>query len=524
MLLQRRLVLPGLIAWLMLATGAFAQPSQQTGQQTGSDAVTVQDEAAAQPNILFIMTDDHAAHAISAYGSKINQTPNMDRLATEGMLFNNSFVTNSLCGPCRAVILTGKYSHLNGFMKNGDRFDASQQTYPKLLQQAGYQTAVVGKWHLGSDPTGFDYWEVLNGQGPYYNPRMKTAGGQVNHEGYTTEIITDLALDWLDKKRDKSKPFMLMYQHKAPHRNWQPGPKYLNIYDDVTIPEPHDLFDDYSGRGTPAHTQEMTVAEHLNANDLKLTPPRNLTEEQLKAWNAAYEPKNEAFRKANLTGKDLVRWKYQRYMKDYLRCVAAVDDGIGEVLQYLDDNGLADNTIVVYTSDQGFFLGDHGWYDKRFMYEEALRSPLLVRWPGHVKPGSVNDDLVLNLDFAETFLQAAGVEIPADMQGRSLVPVLEGKTPTDWRKSMYYHYYEYPAVHSVRRHYGVRTDRYKLIHFYNIGEWELFDLEKDPDEMNSVYDDPEYADIQSELTAELNRLREQYEVPEDTRPFERNRQ
>ncbi len=491
-----------------------------SAQETGSDAARVRDDAG-PPNILFIMTDDHAAHAISAYGSKINQTPNMDRLAREGMLFNNSFVTNSLCGPCRAVILTGKYSHVNGFMQNGNRFDGSQQTYPKLLQQAGYQTAVVGKWHLGTDPTGFDYWHVLNGQGPYYNPRMRTADGQVEHEGYTTEIITDLALDWLEK-RDQSKPFMLMYQHKAPHRNWQPGPKYLNMYDDVTIPEPDDLFDDYEGRASPARTQEMTVAEHLNANDLKLTPPRNLTEEQLKLWNEAYEPKNEAFRQANLTGKDLVRWKYQRYMKDYLRCVAAVDDGIGEVLDYLDQKGLADNTIVVYTSDQGFFLGDHGWYDKRFMYEESAKSPLLIRWPGHIKPGSVNNDLVLNLDFAETFLDAAGVDVPDDMQGRSLLPVLAGNTPSDWRKSIYYHYYEFPAVHSVRRHYGVRTDSHKLIYYYNIDEWELFDLDKDPGEMTSVFDAAEYSGVRAELTDELNRLREHYAVPEDTRPVRRN--
>lgn len=513
-MLQRNRAALSCFLWLMLLSAVHAQ-------DTGNEAAVVRDEAA-PPNILFIMTDDHAAHSISAYGSKINQTPNMDRLAREGMLFNNCFVTNSLCGPCRAVILTGKYSHVNGFMQNGNRFDGTQQTYPKLLQQAGYQTAVVGKWHLGTDPTGFDYWHVLNGQGPYYNPRMKTPEGQVEHEGYTTEIITNVTLDWLEN-RDKSKPFMLMYQHKAPHRNWQPGPKYLTMYDDVTIPEPDDLFDDYEGRATPAHTQEMTVAEHLNANDLKLTPPRNLTEEQLKLWNAAYEPKNEAFRNANLSGKDLVRWKYQRYMKDYLRCVAAVDDGIGEVLEYLDENGLADNTIVAYTSDQGFFLGDHGWYDKRFMYEEALRSPLIIRWPEHIKPGSVNDDIVLNLDFAETFLEAAGVEVPDDMQGRSMLPILAGNTPSDWRKSMYYHYYEYPAVHAVRRHYGVRTAKHKLIYYYNIDEWELFDLGEDPDEANSVYGDAAYSGIEAELKDELDQLRQKFAVPEDTRPFRRNR-
>jgi len=475
-------------------------------------------QSADRPNILFIFTDDHATHALSCYGSKINKTPNLDRIANEGMLFRNCFCTNSICGPSRAVILTGKHSHLNGITRNGQRFNAKQQTFPKLLGKAGYQTAMVGKWHLRASPgdAGFDHFEVLYGQGPYYNPAMNRNGKRVKYTGYTTDIITDVTLDWLKTKRDKSKPFCLMFQHKAPHRNWQPGPKHLTMYDDVKIPEPDNLFDDYSGRGRAAREQDMSIAKTMNRRDLKLVPPRNLNKEQLKQWNAAYGPKNKKFREANLKGKDLVRWKYQRYIKDYLRSVASVDDNVGRVLDYLEQAGLDENTVVIYSSDQGFYLGDHGWFDKRFMYEESLRMPLMVRWPGVVKPGSVNTDLVQNLDFAETFLDIAGADIPDDMQGRSIVPLLEGKTPDDWRKSIYYQYYEFPAVHSVRRHYGVRTQRHKLIHFYNIDEWELYDLKKDPDEMNSVYDDPKYADVVKELKAEIKRLQKKYKVPDDT--------
>ena len=478
--------------------------------------------AADKPNILFIFTDDHASHAISAYGSKINKTPNLDRIAKEGMLFKNCFCTNSICGPSRAVILTGKHSHKNGFLHNGNRFDGSQQTYAKLIKKAGYTTAMIGKWHLRTSPNvaGFDYSEVLIGQGPYYNPPMLKDGKRVKHTGYTTDIITDLALKWLKDGRDKSKPFVLMYQHKAPHRNWQPGPKYLTKYDDVKIPEPDNLFDDYSGRGRAAHEQDMTIAKTLTRFDLKLTPPRNLTPEQLKTWNAAYGPKNEAFRKANLKGKELVRWKYQRYIKDYLRCVASVDDNVGRVLNYLDKSGLAKNTVVIYSSDQGFYLGDHGWFDKRFMYEESYRMPLMVRWPGVIKPGSVNSELVSNLDFAETFLDIAGTKPGKGMQGTSIKPLFSGATPKDWQKSLYYHYYEFfgnrRAAHMVRRHYGVRTKRYKLIHFYNINEWELYDLDKDPREMKSVYADAKYAGVVKELKGEITRLQKKYDVPDDT--------
>ena len=501
--------------------------------------------ADARPNILFIFTDDHAAHAMSCYGSKINTTPNLDRIANDGMLFTNCFCTNGICGPSRAVIQTGKHSHINGFMTNGDRFDGSQQTFPKLLQKTGYQTAVVGKWHLSTAPQGYDYSEVLIGQGPYYNPPMLLNGDKkpVKHVGYTTDIITDLALNWLKEKRDDDKPFMLMYQHKAPHRNWQPGPKYLNMYDDVEIPEPENLLDDWSGRGTAAQTQDMSIRTTMTASDLKLVPPGGLSPKQLETWNKAYEPKNKAFREANLEGDDLIRWKYQRYIKDYLRCVASVDDNVGRVLDYLEEAGLAENTVVIYSSDQGFYLGDHGWFDKRFMYEESYRMPFFVKWPGKTKPGSVNHNLVSNLDFAETFLDIAGAEIPADMQGKSLKPlVLAGpsestdKTPAptsisfnqnlldctqpDLRDALYYHYYEFEAnrktAHMVRRHCGVRTGTQKLIHFYNLEEWEFYDLEKDAREMRSFYDDPAYAERIAELKLRLAELQKQYEVPDDS--------
>lgn len=499
------------------------------------------------PNIIFIFTDDHAAHAMGAYGSKINSTPNLDRIANEGMLFTNCFCTNGICGPSRAVIQTGKHSHLNGFVRNGNKFDGSQQTFPKLLRKAGYQTAVVGKWHLATAPQGFDYSEVLKGQGPYYNPPMLLNGNPkpVQHTGYTTDIITDLALDWLKEKRDQDKPFMLMYQHKAPHRNWQPGPKYLNMYDNVEIPEPSNLLDDWSGRGTAVQTQDMSIKFTMTDSDLKLTPPRGLTPEQLEVWNKAYEPKNKKFRETKLTGDDLVRWKYQRYIKDYLRCVASVDDNVGRVLQYLEDENLAENTVVIYSSDQGFYLGDHGWFDKRFMYEESYRMPLMVRWPGKVKPGTVNHNLVSNLDFAETFLDIANTDIPDDMQGLSLKPLMEaeaapadtqGLTPAptsigfnkdlvdctqpNFRDALYYHYYEFEAerrtAHMVRRHYGIRTGTQKLIHFYNLDEWEFYDLEQDPREMRSMYYDPEYAETIAAMKVRVKELQEEYEVPDDT--------
>ncbi len=487
-----------------------------------------------RPNIIFIMTDDHASHAMSCYGSRINQTPQIDRLAAEGMRFENCFCTNSICAPSRAVILTGKYSHINGKIDNSSKaFDGSQQTYPKLLQAAGYDTAMIGKWHLRSHPTGFDYWEVLPGQGSYYNPDfVQMDGSKKRYEGYCTDLITDFSINWLENRSDKNKPFLLISQHKAPHRCWSPAPRHLGKYKHGTIPEPETLFPDHSTRCPASDESEMSLREHFSwGHDMKfkgknLFPDsfrkswghaeyKRMSPEQKRQWDAHYEPENKAFieemNAGKLTEDDVVRWKYQRYMHDYLGSIAAVDEGVGRLLDYLDESGLADNTIVVYTSDQGFYLGDHGWYDKRFMYEDSLRMPLLVRWPQQTKVGKVNDDIVLNLDFAETFLDAAGVEVPADMQGESFKPILKGKTPKDWRKSMYYHYYEYPAVHQVKRHYGVRTDRYKLIRFYyDIDCWELYDLKRDPEELNNCYNDPKYAKIVKKLKTELTRLQEQY--------------
>ncbi len=480
-----------------------------------------------RPNIVFIFADDHCQQALSAYDPSRITTPNLDRIAKEGMRFDRCYVTNSICGPSRAVIQTGKYSHLNGFKTNGDRFNGDQQTFPKLLQAAGYQTAVVGKWHLVSTPQGYDYYDILKGQGPYYNPPMITAGDDGQpvtkpHTGYTTDIITDKMLDWLKNRRDADKPFMVMFQHKAPHRNWMPGPKYLNWLDDVTVPEPETLWDDYSGRTQSASRQLMTIRSDLTEQDLKLKGHGTMNAEQIKVWDAAYGPKNEAYLKARdgMTEEEIIKWKYQRYVKDYLRCVKSVDDGVGRVLDYLDESGLADNTVVIYSSDQGWYLGEHGWFDKRWMYEESLKTPLLARWPGKIKPGSTNDNLVSNLDFAETFLDIAGVAVPEDMQGRSLVPILQGNTPSDWRKTFYYHYYENPGAHNVARHYGVTDGRHKLIHFYalegeKIDDWELFDLQGDPNELRSVYDNPQYAQERDRLMVELARLREQYQVTPD---------
>jgi arylsulfatase A-like enzyme len=471
-------------------------------------------EAGTRPNIIFIFSDDHAAQAMSCYGSRINATPNLDRIAAGGTLFRNCFCTNSICGPSRAVVLTGKHSHINGFLgNNNSRFNGAQPTFPKMFQAAGYETAIVGKWHLVSDPTGFDAWKILVGQGTYYNPVLIENGRKVRHEGYVTDIITDLALDFLKKGRDPSKPFLLMYHHKAPHREWEPSLRHLTLFDDVDIPEPATLFDDYNGRGTAAHVQQMEVVRDLNKLDLKLVAPKDLNAAQLEKWTAAYEPKNRAFRAAHLAGKELAHWKYERYIKDYLRCVACVDENVGRVLDYLDQSGLAKNTVVVYSSDQGFYLGEHGWFDKRFMYEESYRMPLVIRWPGVTKPITVCDSLVSNLDFAETFLEMAGLPVPADMQGQSLVPLLRGTIPPDWRQSLYYHYYEYPAVHMVNKHEGVRTSRYKLINFYELGEWELYDLQQDPHEMHSVYAEPAYAATVKDLKAELARLRGYYHVP-----------
>ena len=443
-----------------------------------------------KPNILFIMSDDHAAHALSCYGSRINTTPNLDRIAKGGMRLENCFCTNSICAPSRAAILTGKYSHLNGVKTNRDRFDGGQQTFPKLLQRAGYQTAMVGKWHLKSPPTGFDYWNVLPGQGAYNDPVLIEMGEKKKRTGYVTDLITDFAIRFIED-RDPDRPFCLMCHHKAPHRNWIPDKAHADMYTDREIPVPDTFDDDYSGRGTAAHAAEMRIDKHLTPKDVKIAPPDGLTADELK------------------------HWKYQRYMQDYLACIASVDDNVGRLLDYLDESGLAEGTIVVYTSDQGFFLGDHNWFDKRFMYEESLRMPFLVRYPGVVKPGSAHDALVLNVDFAPTFLDVVGAPVPEDMQGRSIQPLLRGTRPKDWRQSMYYQYYEFPGAHSVRPHYGVRTQRYKLIHYHGeLDEWELFDLEEDLHELRNVYGDPAYAETVRTLKAEIKRLRQEVKAPE----------
>ena len=467
--------------------------------------------APSRPNVLFIFTDDLTFQAISTYGEKrhLLETPNIDRLAREGVRFDRCLVTNSICGPSRATILTGKYSHLNGFYNNSNCvFDSSQITFPRLMQAAGYSTAIVGKWHLITDPVGFDYWHILPGQGLYYNPPMIKNGQQVKHEGYTTDLITDFSIDWL-KNRDKTKPFLLMSQHKAPHREWSPALRHLGWDNDRKYPEPETLFDDFAGRSKAVQDHDMGIDRTFTELDAKLRPAPNLTDDQLKQWNAYYEPRNEKYRQANLTGKDLVRWRYNRYMHDYLACVKAVDESVGRLMKFLDDEGLAENTLVMFSSDQGFYLGEHGWFDKRWIFEESVRSPLVVRWPSVSKAGTVSKDIVSLIDFASTILDSAGIPAPAEMQGRSIVPLLKGETPADWRKSLYYHYYEYPVPHRVRPHYGVITDRYKLIHYYkpDVDDWELLDREKDPLEVKNFYTDPAYAPIVQELHAELKRLR-----------------
>ena len=493
--------------------------------------------AADRPNIVFVFTDDHAPHAIGAYNGwlkSVNPTPNIDKLAAEGMLFVNSFCTNSICGPSRAVIQTGKHSHKNGFMNNGNTFDWNQQTFPKLLQKAGYQTAIYGKSHLKGHPLGYDSWAVLPGQGLYYNPDMIMPEGQVTIEGYCTDIVTDMAVEFLKEGRDESKPFMLMVQHKAPHRNWMPALRHLNLYDNIEIPEPATLFDDYSDNAPAARYQELEIDRHMHINYdlfLDLSPDfpdlpiqtdksawRNLqrmTPEQVKAWRAAFEPKDKAFHEANLTGKDLVRWKYQRYAKNYLRSVKGVDESVARLVDTLDDLGLDDNTIFIYSSDQGFYIGDHGWYDKRWMYEESLKMPFIVKWPGVASPGSRTTKMVQNLDYASTFLEIAGAPIPDDMQGLSLVPLLKGENPSDWRKSIYYHYYEYPSVHMVPRHNGIRTNRYKLMHLYQFDEWEFYDLRSDPDEYNNLYGNPEYKNRVNRMKRELKGLVDKYDDDSD---------
>jgi len=469
-----------------------------------------------RPNILFIMTDDHAAQAISCYGSRINQTPSLDRIAKQGMRMDRVFATNSICTPSRATILTGKYSHMNG-VPVFNRFDGSQPTVAKLLQTAGYYTAMVGKWHLGSDPTGFDYWNILPGQGVYNDPTLYDKDGSTVYKGYATDIIADITIDVM-KNRPKDKPFFIMSHHKAPHREWTPNEKYRKQFRDKRIPEPSTLRDDYSGRTDAIREQQQSVFRDMTRRDLKIEPPPELSGAELRKWLSVkpteVETEVDGVTKV-LTGKALEDWKYQRYMQDYLACVQSVDDNVGRVMDWLDANGLRDNTMVIYTSDQGFFLGEHGMYDKRFMYEESLRMPFLVRWPAAIKAGSTSSAIAINCDFAPTFLDAAGASIPTDMQGRSLTPVFQGKTPRDWRHSMYYRYYHDPGDHNTRAHYGVRTDTHKLIYFWKKDQWECYDLAADPQELHNIYADPKAQKMVAQLRQELSRLRK--ELKDDDR-------
>jgi len=496
-----------------------------------------QKSANERPNIIFIMSDDHAYQAISAYDNRLIHTPNIDRVAKMGMLFTNASVTNSICAPSRATILTGKHTHINGKTDNHFPFDTTNVTFPQLLQDAGYQTAMFGKLHFGNNPKGFDQFKILPGQGVYYNPIFITKNeGTYEIEGYVTDIITDMTLDWLENERKADQPFFLAYLHKAPHREWLPAERHIAEFAQKTFPEPATLFDDYSGRGSAAKEAEMNLLHHMNwAGDSKIYPEvmdqlripdasgwdkgafkrevGRMNPTQRANWDKVYQPMNEAFIQAfpNMTDEDKMRWRYQRYMQDYLGTIASVDENVGRVLDYLEANGLMENTIIVYTSDQGFYLGEHGWFDKRFVYDESFKTPLLVAWPGKIQPGTKSDELVQNLDFAQTFLEAAGIPQPEDMQGESLMPLLTGETDKWTRDAVYYHYYEYPSIHMVKRHYAIVTKEYKLIHFYyDVDEWELYDRLNDPQELNNVYNDPAYKEIRQKLHRDLEALREKY--------------
>src|SRR5262245_59157082 len=475
----------------------------------GTSMLTAQSTAGNRPNIIFIMTDDHAAHAIGAYGSRVNTTPNLDRLAREGVLLTSVFATNSICTPSRAAILTGQYSHING-VTMFNRFDSSRMTVARLLQQGGYYTGMIGKWHLGSDPVGFDAWEILPGQGAYSDPILYTATSEKTYTGrYVTDVITELAIDFLNR-RPREKPFFLMMHHKAPHRPWEPDGEHAAHFAAQRIPEPVTFWDSYATRTDALHENLQRVAADLTNRDLKLKPPDGLSADELARWRLI-KPDSVITeidgRVVTLTGEALARWKYQRYMQDYLATVQSVDDSVGRVLDYLDKSGLSRNTMVIYTSDQGFFLGDHGLFDKRFMYEESIRMPFLVRWPAVIKAGTRSQAMALNVDFAPTFLEAAGLPIPADMQGRSLLPILRGATPKEWRTSMYYRYYHDPGDHNTRAHYGVRTQTHKLIYFWTKDQWELFDLVKDPYELHNLYGQPGQAQLTESLKSELARLK-----------------
>ncbi|MCM1028106.1 MAG: sulfatase [Pseudoflavonifractor sp.] len=495
-------------------------------------AAKAADDAKKPMNIVYIMTDDHTAQMMSAYDTRYISTPNLDRIAADGVKFRNSFVANSLSGPSRACMLTGKHSHANGFVSNETSvFDASQPTWPKYLQEAGYETALVGKWHLETLPQGFNYWEIVPGQGDYWNPRfIKQTGDTVVEPGYLTHMITDKSLHWLDSVHDPSKPFALVIHHKAIHRNWLPDTADLELYEDVTFPLPETFYDDYAGRPA-AEAAEMRISSAHDMDliyDLKMDHPDStsrlkqtylayvgrMDSAQRARFEAFYQPIRDDFFSRNLQGKELAEWKYQRYMRDYAKVVKSLDDNVGRVLDYLKEHDLLDNTLVVYTSDQGFYMGEHGWFDKRFMYEESLNTPLVMLLPKGMDARGDIDEMVQNIDYAPTFMEIAGVEIPEDIQGVSLLPLLKGEHPADWRDAIYYHYHEYPAEHAVKRHYGVRTDRYALMHFYNdIDKWELYDLTTDPNELHNLYGQPGYEEVTKQLMDRLKELQEQYDDP-----------
>ena len=505
-----------------------------------------------RPNILFIMSDDHAYQAISSYSDKLINTPNIDRIANDGILFSNACVTNSICAPSRAVILTGKHSHLNGKVDNGFPFDTTQVTFPQLFQKAGYQTAMFGKLHFGNNPKGVDDFLILPGQGSYINPKFLGKEKDTIIQGYVTDVITDLTLNWFREKRDKEKPFLMMYLHKAPHRPWWPSPEKFAEFYEKEFPEPETLFDDYKGRGSAAKSAEMNILTHMQyMHDSKIRPstleemgevnpeivyyridgteyrpgpggflvPFNRgNPDQIAKYNLTLDKINNDFKEnwPKMSDKEKMQWKFQRYMQDYLATISSIDDNVGRVLDYLEENDLEDNTLVVYTSDQGFYLGEHGWYDKRFIYDESFKTPLLIKWPNKIKPGITNDEMVQNLDFAQTFLEAAGISSPEDMQGESLMPLLTGDEDRWTRKEVYYHYYEYPSVHMVKRHYGIVNKEFKLVRFYyDVDEWELYDRLNDPNEMNNVYDDPNYSEVVKDLKVKLAELRVKYKDSEE---------
>ena len=504
------------------------------------------------PNILFIMSDDHAYQAISAYDDKLITTPNIDRIANEGMLFTNACVTNSICAPSRAVILTGKHSHLNGKIDNMAKFDDTQITFPQLFQKAGYQTAMFGKLHFGNNPKGVDDFLILPGQGSYINPKFIGKDKDTIITGYVTDVITDLTIDWFKNKREENKPFLMMYLHKAPHRAWWPSSEKFAEFYEKEFPEPETLFDDYSGRGTAAKTAEMNILTHMQyMHDSKVRPSTfeemgkvepeivyvkgdgtlmrpnaqgfyrpfgRANEEQKKKYDVTLDKISEDFKTnwPKMNNKEKMKWKYQRYMQDYLATISSVDDNVGRVLNYLEETGLDENTIVVYTSDQGFYLGEHGWFDKRFIYDQSFKTPLMIKWPNVIKPGTTSEEMVQNLDFAQTFLEAAMIKAPDDMQGESLIPLLKGDSKKWNRDAVYYHYYEYPSVHMAKRHYGIVNKEFKLVHFYyDVDEWELYDRLKDPNEMNNVYNDPGYKEVVDKLTEELREIRIKYQDSEE---------